>query len=120
MPEKCIMCAGAHPASKHQCRVDGCKMGKEDYVSTLESNAPIAEATTKEILQKAEIQARQKKAAKNLEPTTVVNIPPQHYEDVSPKPETEIDLEAESWAKSPSEEGLDLEAPESQDQTQNY
>lgn len=27
-PEKCILCAGAHPANEHQCGVDGCKIEK--------------------------------------------------------------------------------------------
>ena len=27
-PEKCIICARAHPAGEHQCGVDGCKIGK--------------------------------------------------------------------------------------------
>ena len=27
-PEKCIMCAGEHQASEHQCRVEGYKIGK--------------------------------------------------------------------------------------------
>ena len=27
-PEKCIMCASAHPASEHQCGVNGCRKGK--------------------------------------------------------------------------------------------
>ena len=36
------------------------------------------------------------------------------------EPETEMDLEAENWARSPVEEGLDKDAPESQDYTQSY
>ena len=26
-PERCVMCAGAHPASEHQCGVNGCNKG---------------------------------------------------------------------------------------------
>lgn len=40
--------------------------------------------------------------------------------DISPEPEAEMDLGAENWASSPSEWGLELDAPESQDHTQNY
>lgn len=40
--------------------------------------------------------------------------------DTSPEPKAKMDLEIENWASSPSERGLEQDAPESEDHTQNY
>ena len=79
-PEKCMLCAGAHLANEHQCGVDGCKIRKGKlcvHVTARCANCQGNHQATSARCpsrQKAEIQARRKRAAKILEPATEVSL----------------------------------------------
>lgn len=72
-PEKCIMCAGAHPANEYRYGVDGCKIGKGKLCVHVKAQCANcqgnhqANSTRCPAGQKAETQARQKKIVKNPE-----------------------------------------------------
>ena len=125
-PEKCIMCAGPHPASEHQCGVNGCSKGRGKlcvYVVARCANCQgnhQANSTRCPARQKAEMKARKNKAAKTdelpIKPTIALGI------DIN------MDLENEQFASSPLEERLEshkdevseIDVNESQNHTKKF
>ena len=129
-PEKCLLCAGPHQASNHQCGVDGCskKPGKlcthvvarcANCMGNHQANFAHCPAR-----QKAELQARKGKTRKDpkiLEKAN--NLQSQEdegdeYADVSSS--HEMDTQAEVWSKSPAEESSAELTCEGRDYTQDY
>ena len=75
--------------------------------------------------QKASIKANKEKKLKKRNEKEKEKAVSKDGDDVierekSLEPETKMDLEAEKWARSPSEEGLDLDASKSLDHTQSF
>lgn len=128
-PEKCVMCAGAHLTSEHQCGVNGCNKGKGKLCihvvarcANCQGSHP-ANSGRCTIRQKAQIEARKNKTAKTPELSANITTTPgvDILEKGSPGPsEQEMD-EREDWAQSPTPElPLDLSCPESRDHTKDF
>ncbi len=127
-PERCVMCAGAHPASEHQCGVNGCNKGKGKLCihvvarcANCQGSHP-ANSGRCTIRQKAQIEARKNKAAKTPEPLANITTPRVDIlEKGSPGPSKQEMDEREDWAQSPTPElPLDWSCPESRDHTKSY
>ena len=77
-PEKCIMCAGSHQASERQCGVNGCSKGKGKLCVHVVARCANCQGNHQAnsgrcpSRQKAEIQARKNKVAK--EPKSLVKV----------------------------------------------
>lgn len=129
-PEKCLLCAGPHQASNHQCGVDGCskKPGKlcthvvarcANCMGNHQANFARCPAR-----QKAELQARKGKTRKDpkiLEKAN--NLQSQEDEgdeDADFSSNHEMDTQAEVWSKSPAEESSAELTCEGRDYTQDY
>ena len=104
--EKCVMCAEAHPASKHQYGVNGCNKRKGKrciHVIARCANCEgshLANSGRCTIRQKAQIEAQKTKVTKTAEPLANITTTPRVdiLEKKSPGPnEQEID-EREDWS----------------------
>ena len=121
------MCAGAHPASEHQCGVDGCKIGKGKlcvHVKVQCANCQgnhQANSTRCPARQKVETQARQKKIVKNPESATkVIAAVESNEEERDPQENGQEMDEAEEWAKGTTPEfSFDI-SDESRDHIPDY
>lgn len=120
-PEKCVMCAGEHQAREHQCGVNGCSKGTGKLCVHVVARCANCQGSHQAnsarcpSRQKAEVQARKNKAAKEARPERKVTStlgPSEEDEEILATSDQEMDTEAEEWAKGPSEERsleLDLE-----------
>ena len=130
-PAKCVICAGSHKVEEHQCGVIGCTKSRGKicpHVPVLCANcggSHTANSLRCISRQKAGIKANKERKLKKRSEKEKEKAVSEDGDDVgerekSLEPETEMDLEAENWARSPSKEGLDLDASESLDHTQDY
>lgn len=126
-PEKCVMCAGAHPASEHQCGVNGCNKGKGRLCAhsiarcaNCQSNhtANSAQCSSR---QKAEIQARKNKTDRKLEEAAKVPSATASNEEIQNPATTDQEMDQrEEWAKSPTPEPSLEFSPKSRNHIQDY
>ena len=125
-PAKCIICTGAHKVEEHQCGMTRCTKGRGKicpHITVKCANcggSHMANFSRCVSRQKAGIKASKERKLRKQSEKGKEKVANEDGDDVgerdkSLQPEMEIDLEAENWARSPSEEGLELDAPESQD-----
>ena len=125
-PAKCIIYTGAHKVEEHQCGVTGCTKSRGKicpHITVMCANCGgghMANSPRCVSRQKAGIKASKEKKLRKQSEKEKEKVASKDEDDVgerdkSPQPETGMDLGAENWARSPSDEGLELDAPESQD-----
>ncbi len=129
-PERCVMCAGEHQASVHQCGVSGCNKGTGKLCVHVVARCANCQGSHQAnssrcpFRAKAEVQARKNKAAKGSQPKVKVTIasgpsqegeeaPPTHDQDEEASAtnyrdeeilaiaDQDMDTEAEEWPTSP-------------------
>lgn len=128
-PEKCVMCAGEHQASEHQCGVNGCSKGTGKLCVHVVPRCANCQGSHQAnsarcpSRQKAEVQAHKNKAAKRARPevkATSALGPSEEDEEILATSDQEMDTEAKEWAKGPGEESsFELEF-EGIDHTKKY
>jgi hypothetical protein len=128
-PEKCIMCAGEHQVSEHQCGVGGCSKGIGKLCvhvvarcANCQGNHQANSARCPS-RQKAEIQARKNKVANEAGSTvkaTTTLGPSEEDEEIPAPSDQEMEIEAEEWSKSPSKESSPELGVEDMDHTPKF
>ena len=106
-PKKCTMCAWAHPASKHQCGVNRCYKGKRKLCVHVVARCANCQGNHQAnsircpARQRAEIQVRKSKAARNLESPikATTEVESDVERENSPTNDQDMD-ERKDWAKS--------------------
>ena len=128
-PEKCIMCAGEHQISEHQCGVRGCSKGMGKLCVHVVARCANCQGNHQAnsarcpLRQKAEIQARKNKVAKEDGPTvkaTTTLGPSEEDEEIPAPSDQEMETEAEEWSKSPGKESSPELGVEDMDHTQKF
>ena len=128
-PEKCVMCAREHQASKYQCGVNGCSKGTEKLCVHIVpwcancQGSHQANSAQYPSRQKAEVKAQKNKVAKKARlevKATSAFGPNEKDEEIPTTSDQKMDTETEEWAKRPGKDNsLELEV-EGIDHTQKF
>lgn len=130
-PAKCVICSGAYKVKERQCGVIDCAKSRGKICTNVKawytncggnhmSNPSHCLSRQKPGVKASKDQKLRKQSEKEQEKVVSEDEEDGREREKSLEPEMKMDLRAENWAKSPLEEELDLNTPESQDYTQNY
>lgn len=129
---RCVICAGPHKFEEHRCGVTGCNKGVGKifvHISVQCANCRgghTANSSRCTSRHKAEIDTRKQKALrKTIEKgkarlEDMIEEKDDHQEEVTPSPDTGMDLEAADWVQSPWGESSWLDDMDARDHTQDY